>query len=79
VVALRDRLSRGAARKEILPEVLHDNDKGTRKNNFAFFAPRFGSGLDDPIEQNRRTSPANLRILRLRIVQIWSEDGMRKA
>ena len=32
--------------------------KGSRKNHFAFFALRFGSGLDDPIEQNRRTGLA---------------------
>ncbi len=53
--------------------------KGSRKNNFAFFALRFGSDLGNPIEQNRRTSPANSRFLRLSIVQKWPEDGMRKS
>ncbi len=41
-------------------------NKGSRKSNFAFFAPIFGSALDNPIEQNRRTSQANLRAKRLR-------------
>ncbi|MBS1269473.1 MAG: hypothetical protein MAG794_00424 [Gammaproteobacteria bacterium] len=34
--------------------------KGSRKNNFIEFAPEFGLDLDDPMEQNRSTSRANI-------------------
>ena len=35
---------------------LKDGTKGSRKNNFAELALRFGSGLADPKEQNHRNS-----------------------
>ncbi len=41
--------------------------------------PRFGSDLDISIEQNHPAKGgAILRILRVRNVQRWPEDGMRK-
>jgi hypothetical protein len=41
-------------------------------------AHRFRADLVGPIEQNRKRSCTMLRILRLRIGQIWSEVGMQK-
>jgi len=49
-----------------------------RKNNLAELAPRFGSYLAAPIEQNQRNSTIIVRILRLRSDQRWPEDGMQK-
>ena len=43
--------------------------KDLRTNNLCIQALRFGSGLADPIEQNRKRSIATLRILRMRIGQ----------
>jgi hypothetical protein len=51
--------------------------KEASENNLDRIALRFGPDLADPIEQNRRCSPATLRILRLRISQRWSEDEMQ--
>ena len=42
------------------------------------FTLRFRLDFVDPIEQNRRTSSANSRILRLRIGKRWLEDEMSK-
>jgi len=40
----------------IYTHVLNRGGKGSRKNNFAELALRFGSGLADPREQNHRNS-----------------------
>ncbi len=54
-------------------------NKGSAINNFAEFAPRFGSDLFDPKLQNHPAKGGTISgILRLRIGQRWPEDGMRK-
>ncbi len=52
--------------------------KGSRINNLCIQALGFGSDLADPTEQNRRRSTATLRILRLRIGQIWPKSEMHQ-
>jgi hypothetical protein len=51
--------------------------RDVEETNVPEIAPGLGPDVADSIEQNRRTSSANSRILRLRIGCRWSENGMR--
>ena len=51
---------------------------GSRKNNFAELALRFGSGLADPREQNHRNSVLFRGFCERGIGQRWTEGEMQK-
>jgi hypothetical protein len=53
-------------------------DKGSRKNNFAELAFRFGSDLADPREQDHRNSELFRGFCERAISQRWAEAEMKK-
>ena len=52
--------------------------KDLGENNLSKFVTSFGSGLDRTIEEKPRHSIAMMRFFRLRRVQKWPEDWLRK-